>query len=131
MSTMPMPEEMRRILRAALDQQDAQQAMIEKIRTRMVDSIVGKGLRLSPAGMNAAVAAAGAVAQYTHECNHDESCRQVISPESAIEILDEFIFIWAVHRMAEDPNALRLARTAIRPDTARLFLGEPDEVKVT
>lgn len=126
---MSMPEELRRMLHAALEQDEVLRAKAEKIQARMTDGIVEKGLRLSPAGLNAAISIAATLVTHSHKCNDHGRCGET-SSESALEILDEFILVWVIQRLAEDPNALEQVRMAILPDTARLFLGETDEVKV-
>ena len=127
---MSMPEGVKRFIQKLAEEQAAATAKAKQSHVRVLDALITKGLRLSPAGINAVVGAANAIAQYSHVCSPGSRCESP-APELAIEILDEFILTWAIHRLAEDPNAIEHARMEILPDTARLFLGETARVRIT
>ncbi len=124
---MTMPKHLREYMEKILAQDRRQEREDKRIDMQAMDLLVNKGLRLSPCGFTSAGAMARELGD--HYIGHNP---EDIDPsiEFVLDMIDDFIAMWAMQRLEEDPDYLNKAKKALCLHVVGMFQEETPDLKV-
>lgn len=121
---MPIPPEMMKKL--LQDMAENMKREMGRAERRMLDCVEGFGIRLTPCGSATLAGIVSGMAE--HVMIHTKG--QPVSTEFALQCVDEFMAMWAIQRLEEDPDWLDKARKATVDQISGMFQGEIPDLKV-
>ncbi len=122
---MPIPENARRIMEALLEQSKKEERNEEKLRARVRDMVVALGIRPTPCGMITVGRLINGMAEHCAE--HVDGIPPI---DSVLKVLDEFLAMWVIQRLEEEPGYLDRIKAGIHPVVRDMFQADVPEVKV-
>ena len=124
---MTMPKIVREMLEQALAQEKENERQNERVHMRAVDFLAAKGLRLSPCGLESAGIMARELGDHYIAHNPKDNDPPI---EFILDQIDDFIALWAMQRLEEDPDYLNKGKKALCLHVVDMFQDEVPDLKV-
>lgn len=118
---MAMSPEMRKGFDAVIERE------ARRVQQRVLDRVESLGVRLTPCGTTTFCQMLHGMCG--HIVTHAEDNK--VSMEFAVQCADEFMALWVIQRLEEDPDWLDKARKATVEQVSHMFQKDVPDLKVT